>query len=74
MFMQNKDSFIVHRQYHGSWWPGEARNQGISNHGIDQILTEYPGLGARKVRSVPCDFKDQVKSIEDVLRSPTRQY
>ena len=31
--MENKD---LHSQYHGCWWPGDARSQVISNHDIDQ--------------------------------------
>ena len=26
---------ISHSQYHGCWWPGDARSQGISSHDID---------------------------------------
>ena len=33
-----KDLFILHGQYHGSWWPGSLRRQGISCYGI---LTMY---------------------------------
>ena len=32
--MEDKDLFILHNQYHGYWWPGDARSQVISNHGI----------------------------------------
>ena len=27
----------VDGQYHGSWWPGNARRQGISRYGIDHV-------------------------------------
>ena len=27
--MEDKDPFILHRQYHGCWWPGDARSQGM---------------------------------------------
>ena len=33
-----KDLFILHGQYHGSWWSGSLRRQGISCYGI---LTMY---------------------------------
>ena len=26
----------LQRQYHGCWWHGDARSQGICNHNIDQ--------------------------------------
>ena len=29
------------------WWPGDARTQGISSHGIDLVLQEQFGLGPR---------------------------
>ena len=28
-------------QYQGCWWPGDAKSQGISNHDIDLVITEY---------------------------------
>ena len=30
-----------HSQYHGCWWPGNARSQGISNHDIDEVEPDY---------------------------------
>ena len=27
--------------YHGFWWPGDARNQGVSNHDID-LVNPFP--------------------------------
>ena len=32
--LENQDSPILHNQYHGCWYPDDARNQGISRHGI----------------------------------------
>ena len=29
---------ISHGQYHGCWWPDDARSQGISNHGVGLII------------------------------------
>ena len=34
-FVRNMDPFTLHNQYHGCWWPGNARSQGISSYGID---------------------------------------
>ena len=28
----------IHCQHHGCWWPGDARSQVISSHGIDLVL------------------------------------
>ena len=38
--LNDKKLVILHSQYHGCWWPGEARSQGISRHGIDLALTQ----------------------------------
>ena len=32
---EDKDLSIGHSQYHGCWWPGDTRSQGISSHDID---------------------------------------
>ena len=32
--------FTYNSQYHGWWWPGDARSQGISNHDIDLVKLE----------------------------------
>ena len=34
---EEKDLFILHRQYQGCWWPGDTKSQGISSPGIDLI-------------------------------------
>ena len=33
--VKDKDIPNLHIQYHGCWWSGDARSQGISNHDID---------------------------------------
>ena len=33
-FVEDKDLFILHGQYHGCWCPGDGRSQGISSYGI----------------------------------------
>ena len=37
---QEKNICISHNQYHGCWWPGNVRSQGISSHGIDLLYLE----------------------------------
>ena len=44
-----KNIHIAHGQYHGCWWPGDARSHGISSHGIDLNFLEYSGLSTRRV-------------------------
>ena len=33
--MEDKDHFNLDSQYHGCWWPGDTRGQGISRHVIE---------------------------------------
>ena len=40
--MQNKVPFILHSEYHGCWWLGLRKDQGISNSGIDHDLFQFP--------------------------------
>ena len=45
---EKNDMFIVYSQYHGCWCLGDARNQGICSHRIDQVIPEYAGFGTRR--------------------------
>ena len=47
--MKDKDMLVPHCQYHGSWWPGVAKSQGISSHSIDVILPEYSSLSTTRL-------------------------
>ena len=40
----DNDPFIPNNQYFCGWWPGDARSQGISSHGFDRTIPEYPDL------------------------------
>ena len=48
---KGNDLFIPHIQYHGCWWPGDARSQCISSHGIALVILEsscfVPGVKGR---------------------------
>ena len=33
----NKNLPILHSQYNGCWYPGDARSQSINNHDIDYV-------------------------------------
>ena len=37
------------RQYNGCWWLGDAKNQGISSHGINLIFPEISSHSMRRV-------------------------
>ena len=39
--VDDKDPFITHNQYNYLRWPGDAKRQGIGNHGIDLVTSEY---------------------------------
>ena len=39
--MQDKNLPILHSQYHGYCFPGDARSQRISNHDIDYVEPEW---------------------------------
>ena len=39
LLIENKDLFILYTQFHGSWWPGNARSQGINIYEIALDLT-----------------------------------
>ena len=34
---ESKGLFILHIQYHGCWWPGDVRSQGIGSHNIELV-------------------------------------
>ena len=40
-----------HSQYHGCWWAGDARHQGISNHDIDLIKPRWLSRRTLRVKS-----------------------
>ena len=37
----------MHSQYHGGWWPGDARSQGISSNDIDLVIPKYAYFSTR---------------------------
>ena len=45
--VENEDLFILCRQYHGCWWPGNARSQGISSNDIGLVILECSGLSKK---------------------------
>ena len=36
--------------WQGCWWPGNGMSQGISNHGIDLVFSEYSSFSTRRVK------------------------
>ena len=38
---EDKNQFILHRQYYDHWWLVDSTSQGIYNHGIDLVRSEY---------------------------------
>ena len=47
--MKYKNLFILHCQYYGFWWLGNARIQFISSHDIELDILKYHGLSTRRV-------------------------
>ena len=41
--------YILYNQYLGCWWPGDARSQGISIHGIDIVILPYSNFTSKGV-------------------------
>ena len=41
ILVEDKEQFILHIQWHGWGWPGDARSQDIISHGVDFIIQEY---------------------------------
>ena len=39
-----RNPFIPLNQYHGCWWPGDVRSQGIRSHGANLVIPEYSGF------------------------------
>ena len=48
----DKDSVVLYNQYQGSWWLGDTITHGISSHGIDIVLLEYPGRSTSRINSL----------------------
>ena len=39
--MEDRNMFILQSEYHGCWWPGNARSQAISSNNIDLVIPDY---------------------------------
>ena len=64
---EDKNTHTVISQYHGWWWLGYTRIQGINSHGIDLVFPEYSGLSTRRFNSCQAGTKifqaDQVNTM-----------
>ena len=45
--METKALHILHCEYRGHWWPGDAQSQGIRRHVIDPAIPQYVGFSTR---------------------------
>ena len=63
--MENQELPISHIHYHGWWWPGEAKSQGISSHDIGLIGQKV--LGPRTLR-----VKVEQTALQEISRLETR--
>ena len=48
LLFEDKNWFIRHGYCHGCYYPADVKGQGISNHAIDQVISEYSGFSIRK--------------------------
>ena len=55
-FVEDDDPCILHSQYHGHWWPGDARSQYISSRGINLVSLQYSGFTPRRVNRGMCVY------------------
>ena len=44
-------SWTPHDQYHGCWWPGDSRSQGISSHGMELVIADCFSLSTRGIQT-----------------------
>ena len=51
--IQDKHAFILHSQYHGCWWSGGSRIQGINSHGVDLVFPNYFTVITRRSKLLP---------------------
>ena len=58
--IEDKNLFILYSQYHGYWCPGNARNQGISSHCIDQFTHEFFGFSIKEKELISLFFRSTV--------------
>ena len=69
--LEGKDPVILLSQYHGCWWPGDERGQGINNHGIDLVILKYSSFSARSINTLRPEWKghcfDEDFMLPDVL-------
>ena len=50
---EGKNVSISYHQYHGCWWPGNTRRQGISRHDTDLVFVEYSTTGKSSCSDYP---------------------
>ena len=62
--------FIPNSKYHGCWWPGDTRSQGISSYCIDLVLRGYSSLNTRGIDiEVYYDILAYEASTKSVIKS-----
>ena len=63
--MEDNVLLILRNQYHGFWWTGDARSQGISIHGIDLVPRNTPASGPE--RSLSAWWRHQMETFSALL-------
>ena len=72
VIVEDKDLFDLYSQYHGCWWPGDARSQVISIHGIDLVFfLEFSSFCTRRVK---LDLSVSMSFRFSILVTPNQSY
>ena len=61
--MEDKDLFILQGQCQGCWWPGDAKKQDISKHGIYLVSSEWYGAASRVNSLAPGKFARNFRQV-----------
>ena len=67
--MEDKDQYIIHSLYHGYWWPGYNRSQGISSMWtwyVYDILASAPE-GLQDINSLVKDCSISIVNALEIL-------
>ena len=69
--MEDKVLFNLYSQYHGCWYPGDIRSQGMSSHGIDPVSSKWfrsHMVGVNKMQVIQVIKKIDYSSSNDTYK------
>ena len=65
----NQDQFSQYVQYHGCWWPGDAKRRGISSNGSDQVIQEYSSSNTKGSEYIGNALKIQISPLKVSMKT-----